>query len=110
MTEHWYHLVGGKQFGPFSFKGLRERADIGVLHPADEVLRDGAKDWVEAVSVPGLFAPEAVVEVTKVVVPPNEAPAQAMPVWLLPVLCLLAGIAIGMGLMAIIFSVTGYSS
>lgn len=104
MTEHWYHLVSGKQFGPFSFKGLRERASFGVLHPNDEVLRDGAKDWVEAASVPGLFVPDDPADAPKASLHVAEVPVPTVPAWLVPVLCLLLGIAIGMGVMALIFS------
>ena len=108
MTEHWYHLVHGKQFGPFSFKGLKERASIGVLHPNDEVLRDGAKDWTEAGNVPGLFTPdmpEVKANLQTVTTPPNEAsPEQKLPPWVVPGVCLVLGIGIGMALMALILS------
>ena len=102
MTEHWYHLVHGKQFGPYSFKGLRERVQMGVLHPDDEVLRDGAKEWVEAATVPGLFAADAQVTVKVETVSGVEPPVAAAPRWLVPTACLVVGIAIGMGLMALL--------
>lgn len=110
MTEHWYHLVHGKQYGPFSFKGLRERIHMGVLHPDDEVLRDGAKDWVDASTVPGLFATESVsaAHVDVVTSPKPSDPVLApIPPWLIPTVCLFLGIGLGMGLMALLMSMSG---
>lgn len=109
MTEHWYHLVHGKQFGPYSFKGLRERVQMGVLHPDDEVLRDGAKDWVEAGTVPGLFAAEGLPVKVDIVAAPADAAATVTPAppWLNPVVCLIVGVAIGMGLMALLLGFSG---
>lgn len=107
MTEHWYHQMGGKQFGPFSFKGLRERVSFGILHPSDEVMLDGAAEWTEAANVPGLFERETNPRTPKQTLHEEPPKEPTMPGWLIPVLCLLGGIVVGMGLMAIIYSLGG---
>src|SRR5262245_28176469 len=51
----WYYARQGETFGPFTPAQLRDLARQGTLLPDDMVSRPGAKKWVPASSIPGLF-------------------------------------------------------
>jgi WD40 repeat protein len=67
---HWFFIRGKQKIGPVPLADLRALAEAGELQPADMVLPEGARQWIAAASVPGLFAPAAV----------TSAPAAAAPV------------------------------
>ena len=54
----WYLRRGGKQYGPFTSRRLREFVDAGKVKPTTQASRDGRR-WIRASDVPGLF-PEVV--------------------------------------------------
>lgn len=57
--QSWYVLRQGQALGPFAAEQLHEMAQAGKLLPDELVSYPGAKDWLPARSVPGLFAPAA---------------------------------------------------
>ncbi len=53
----WYYYSQGQQTGPITEDALREAARMGRLQPGDHVWNPSiGEQWVEARSVPGLFA------------------------------------------------------
>jgi hypothetical protein len=67
MTTSWYIARNKQKFGPFSTNQLHQLALLGLVRPGEFVLAEGARKWVEAKSVAGVF-------------PPSDAPARY---WLL---------------------------
>lgn len=55
----WYYVQDRKKVGPVLLAQLQELARSGRLQPSDMVLQDGAKQWVPAHSVNGLFSDAA---------------------------------------------------
>jgi WD40 repeat protein/tetratricopeptide (TPR) repeat protein len=53
----WFYIRAKKKVGPAPLTELRALAEAGELRPNDMVLPEGARQWVAAASVPGLFAP-----------------------------------------------------
>lgn len=77
--DAWFVRGGGKQFGPFSLKRLREFVEQGKLKPTTEASSD-ARTWVPASQVPGLFTSASTTkdperEPTPVLAPPPVLPA-----------------------------------
>jgi len=56
----WYLVDGGRPLGPFGIDELSRRIAAGTLGAHDLVWRAGFTDWVQAHTVPGLFAPPPV--------------------------------------------------
>ena len=56
--DAWFLRKGGKQYGPFTIRRLREFVDAGKVKPTTQASRDGRR-WIPASDVPGLF-PEVV--------------------------------------------------
>ncbi len=55
-SENWYFATGGQESGPVSFAELRRLVLRGEVHYNDPVWTEGMTDWIEALSVPELFA------------------------------------------------------
>lgn len=55
MAAEWYYTKDGTKFGPIDAATLKQFADSGVLQTDDLVWKQGAKQWVTAASVKGLF-------------------------------------------------------
>jgi hypothetical protein len=55
-SANWYFASGGQESGPVSFTELRRLVLRGELHYNDPVWTEGMADWIEALSVPELFA------------------------------------------------------
>jgi len=51
----WFYTAGEKQAGPVPSFELRELALSGQLRPTDLVFKEGARDWIPARDVAGLF-------------------------------------------------------
>lgn len=58
-AQDWMFARGQQQSGPVSLPQLQQMATSGELHPNDLVWRDGMPQWVQAATVPELFAPGA---------------------------------------------------
>jgi hypothetical protein len=54
MAE-WYAHQQGRQVGPLTQAQLKQLADTGKLLPTDLVTTVGAKEWVPAQQIAGLF-------------------------------------------------------
>src|SRR5690349_14724632 len=54
-SRKWYWQRNGQVVGPLSSGQLRQLADKGQLHPVDLIHHEGARQWVPASSVKGLF-------------------------------------------------------
>ena len=52
----WYYASAGQEVGPVSFADLRQLVSRGELQYNDPVWTEGMPNWMEASSVPGLFA------------------------------------------------------
>jgi WD40 repeat protein/serine/threonine protein kinase/tetratricopeptide (TPR) repeat protein len=52
----WYYARDRRRVGPVSLQQLRELAAAGELWPEDMLLPEGARQWIAADSVPGLFS------------------------------------------------------
>jgi serine/threonine protein kinase len=52
----WYYAQGRQKVGPVTWARLQEMAKTGRLLPQDMLLPDGARRWLEAGTLPGLFA------------------------------------------------------
>ena len=59
MATRWYYGKDGVKHGPLSAAQIKKLADSGDLAPSDLVWKEGMARWVEASTVPGLFAPAA---------------------------------------------------
>ncbi len=55
-STNWYFASSGQESGPVSFTELRRLVLRGELHYNDPVWTEGMADWIEALSVPELFA------------------------------------------------------
>ncbi len=55
MNDAWYVARNRERCGPFTYEQVRQMAASSVLSPHDLVFNEGASQWVEAVTVPGLF-------------------------------------------------------
>jgi hypothetical protein len=53
--RRWYYARQGQRYGPYSPEQLRDMARAGRLLPEDLVVHEGAGQWVQARTVPGLF-------------------------------------------------------
>ena len=53
----WFYARGKQKIGPLSWTELCQLARSGQLHPPDMVLSEGAKRWVQADTLAGLFTP-----------------------------------------------------
>ena len=51
----WFYIRERKKIGPVPWTNLRDLAASGQLHSADMVLPNGATQWVQALSIAGLF-------------------------------------------------------
>jgi hypothetical protein len=54
-APRWYIARNKVKVGPFSGSDIKQLAACGLLKPAEYIWPEGAKKWVEAGSVPGLF-------------------------------------------------------
>jgi hypothetical protein len=55
MPTRWYYARDQQKKGPVASAELKALAVSGQLKPADMVLPDGAKKWVQAATIKGLF-------------------------------------------------------
>src|SRR5262245_54846807 len=71
----WYAVLNQQQTGPYEFPQLQALAAQGRLRPTDLVWRAGQPSWVNAQTIPGLFAAEdQIVEPEVVTMPPTLTP------------------------------------
>src|SRR5260370_1096055 len=56
-ASRWYCKLNGQKVGPLSSGQLRQLAAKGQLQQTDMVLQEGARQWVPASNVKGLFTP-----------------------------------------------------
>lgn len=59
MVAEWFYAKDGNRVGPIEASGLRQLADSGVIGPDDLVWKQGARQWVRAATVKGLFGQQA---------------------------------------------------
>lgn len=81
MADSWFYRMFGEEFGPMTFKQLKELADGGTIQAQDFVRRSANGEWVAAVTINGLglstsvrdsgFAPDTIATTKK------EAPASS---------------------------------
>jgi WD40 repeat protein/tetratricopeptide (TPR) repeat protein len=69
----WFYVRAKQKVGPVPLAELRARAEAGELRPADMVLAEGARRWVAAAAVPGLFDPAAVTSTPAPAIPAGAA-------------------------------------
>jgi hypothetical protein len=62
----WYYASAGQEVGPVSFADLRQLVSHGELQYNDPVWTEGMPNWMEASSVPGLFAEGALPRISTV--------------------------------------------
>lgn len=55
MESQWFIVRGDKQYGPYEESRLREWAAAGKIVPADQLRKEGMKDWILASQVTDLF-------------------------------------------------------
>src|SRR5262249_21645493 len=55
MSEQWYYVCDGREFGPASADSLKRLAAVGRLQRGDVVRRAEEDDWLPAGAVQGLF-------------------------------------------------------
>jgi uncharacterized protein YkwD len=53
----WHYIRERKKYGPISLAQLKSLADRGIVAADDMILPVGARTWIAARSVPGLFTP-----------------------------------------------------
>jgi hypothetical protein len=58
MAQSWYYAEGKRKRGPFSSSQLRQLVASGSVIPQTMVLKNGARRWVRASSIRGLFPPD----------------------------------------------------
>jgi hypothetical protein len=56
QEDKWYVFVNGKELGPANFSDLVQLADRGVLPKDVNVRHSDSTEWVQAGSIPSLFA------------------------------------------------------
>src|SRR5437899_1316223 len=61
MSAQWFLARNNQRLGPYSPDQLTSLVASGHLLPVDMLLEKGSQKWVQAGSVPGLFAPAATV-------------------------------------------------
>jgi uncharacterized protein DUF4339 len=57
-TQHWFVLLNGKRYGPYTLTALVKGVEKGVIGQSAGVWRPGWEQWRTAGEVPELFAPE----------------------------------------------------
>ena len=57
-TQHWFVLLNGKRYGPYTLSALVKGVEKGVIGQSAGVWRPGWDQWRTAGEVPELFAPE----------------------------------------------------
>src|ERR1700722_3909109 len=57
-TQHWFVLLNGKRYGPYTLSALVKGVEKGVIGQSAGVWRPGWEQWRTAGEVPELFAPE----------------------------------------------------
>src|ERR1700722_17841318 len=57
-TQHWFVLLKGKRYGPYTLSALTKGVEKGVIGQSAGVWRPGWDEWRTAGEVPELFAPE----------------------------------------------------
>ena len=57
-TQHWFVLLNGKRYGPYTLLALVKGVEKGVIGQSAGVWRPGWDQWRTAGEVPELFAPE----------------------------------------------------
>jgi hypothetical protein len=57
-TQHWFVLLNGKRYGPYTLPALVKGVEKGVIGQSAGVWRPGWDQWRTAGEVPELFAPE----------------------------------------------------
>jgi GYF domain 2 len=56
-TQHWFVLLKGKRYGPYTLSALMKGVEKGVIGQSAGVWRPGWDEWRTAGEVPELFAP-----------------------------------------------------
>jgi hypothetical protein len=54
-AAQWYIARNKVKVGPFTGSEIKQLASCGLLQPKEYIWPEGAKKWVEAATVPGLF-------------------------------------------------------
>jgi hypothetical protein len=57
-TQHWFVLLNGKRYGPYTLPALMKGVEKGVIDRSAGVWRPGWEQWRTAGDVPELFTPE----------------------------------------------------
>jgi hypothetical protein len=57
-AQHWFILLNGKRYGPYSLPALVKGVEKGVISESAGVWRPGWEQWRTAGDVPELFEPE----------------------------------------------------
>ncbi len=88
MSDEWYIVRGGEQYGPYDVFELKELGVAGKVQPTDEIRREGMSQGVPATRVRGLLpaategqtalvgdepAPERAAETPPALTPEEEA-------------------------------------
>ncbi len=74
-TQHWFVLLNGKRYGPYTLLALVKGVEKGVIGQSAGVWRPGWEQWRTAGEVPELFAPEPpAVEAFEAKQEPEEQP------------------------------------
>ncbi len=55
LASRWFLARDKKKFGPYNWQQLLTLSQRGDVRPADMLLQEGAKQWLRADAVPGLF-------------------------------------------------------
>jgi hypothetical protein len=78
-AQHWFVLLNGKRYGPYSFPALLKGVEKGVIRRSAGVWRPGWEQWRTAGDVSGLFAlePPPVEEFEQKEEPEEQAEAPA---------------------------------
>jgi GYF domain 2 len=57
-AQHWFVLLNGKRYGPYTFAALLKGVEKGVIGRSAGIWRPGWEQWRAAGDVSGIFAPE----------------------------------------------------
>ena len=105
-TTLWYYATGGSEMGPVSFAELRQLVLRGVVRYNDPVWAEGMSDWMEALSVPELFAEATADEMAAASTAPQidtsaNVPGATSPLAITSLVCGVLGLTICSGLASI---------
>jgi hypothetical protein len=112
-TTLWYYAAGGSEMGPVSFAELRQLVLRGVVRYNDPVWAEGMSDWMEALSVPELFAEATADEMAAASTAPQidtspEVPGATSPLAITSLVCGVLGLTICSGLASIPAVILGH--